>query len=57
MRIPTPKPNNESLGMWNVYVAEGSTKADRNARLSQAPKALHQIIKNHVTLVFRMRKL
>ena len=56
MRTPTPKPDTDNLGEWNVFVCEGKTKDDRNARLLQAPKALHQIIKNHVTLVFKLRK-
>ena len=55
MRISTTKPDNESLGMWNCYVAEGKDKNDRNARLSAAPEHLRDDIKIHVETVFELR--
>ena len=55
IKVSTPKPESDNLGMWNVYVCEGKTKDDRNARLSQAPENLRPDIIKHVTLVFKMR--
>jgi len=55
VRVKTLKPDDNSLGRWNVYVSEGKDKAERNERLSEAPEALRTIIKNHVILCFKMR--
>ena len=55
MRIKTPKPDNENLGMWNVWVTEGPTKDERNARLLMAPEHLQEDIKKHVITVFKLR--
>lgn len=55
MRIPTPKPTNNNLGMWNVFVCEGKTKDDRKARLLMSPERLQDDIKKHVITVFKLR--
>lgn len=57
MKKATPMPDDESLGKWDVYVAEGKTKEDRNARLLQAPEKLRPDIIAHVTLVFKLKGL
>lgn len=55
MRVKTPKPDNENLGQWNVFVCEGRTKDDRKARLLMAPERLQDNIKKHVITVFKLR--
>lgn len=55
MRAPTRKPNNDNLGMFNVWVTEGKDKNERKARLLESPSHLQDDIRKHVISVFKMR--
>ena len=55
MRAPTRKPNNDNLGMFNVWVTEGKDKNERKARLLESSSHLQDDIRKHVISVFKMR--
>ena len=53
--MKTPKPTNENLGEWNVFVCEGKTREERKARLMLAPERHRYAIRTHVETVFKLR--
>ena len=57
LRVRVLRPDNENLGQWNAFVADGKTTEERKLRLSSAPKRLQKDIKIHAQMVYRMRGL
>jgi len=53
---PVKRPENESMGEWNAYVAAGETSEIRKERLADTPRHIRGAVKNHAVTVFRMRK-
>jgi hypothetical protein len=41
--------------MWQAYVAQGATRADRAQRLTETPEALRDRVAGHVQTYFQIR--
>ncbi len=44
-----------SAPMWQAYVAQGATRADRAQRLTETPEALRDRVAGHVQTYFQIR--
>ena len=49
--------DSHSQGLWNAYIELGKDKEERIRRLAEVPKDLRTQVKEHVTTVFKLKKL
>jgi hypothetical protein len=57
MRVPTLKPDNDSLGRWNAYVGDGKTKDIQLARYAEAPDSIKKQVASHMRLVVKLKEI
>jgi len=52
----TPEKAEWAQSSWNAYVAQGSDRDDRKARLEQVPISMRENARRHVETIFSIKK-